>query len=185
MAKEDVERMARTLPPDVAVLSYFVRDTRPGLFLVAQRRIRYLPLSGDTSDLRRSVQQLRVALTNPHNDFYREPARRLFQTIAAPALKSLPKTVTVVMYSPDDLLSTVPLEALMDGDRFLGERYAVYRVPSLRYARSVAAVKAAPVQHGIACVDPDISGARLPFQQETGRAQQKLYGGRVTSPVGH
>jgi len=88
------------------------------------------------------------------------------------------------MYSPDDLLSTLPLEALMDGDRFLGERHAVYRVPSLRYAGSVGSVKAAPAQHGIACVDPEIPGARLPFQQETGRALEKLYGGKVVSLVG-
>lgn len=184
MAKADVEQMARTLPPDVAVMSYFVRDTHPGLFLVAQRRIRYVPLSGETAELRRSVQELRVALTNPHNDFYREPARRLFQAIAAPALKVIPRTVTVLVYSPDDLLSTLPLEALMDGEQFLGERFAVYRVPSLRYAGSVGAVRSAPVKRGIACVDPDIPGGRLPFQDETGRVLQKLYGGNVTPLMG-
>jgi CHAT domain-containing protein len=45
-------------------------------------------------------------------------------------------------------------------------------------------VKAVPVRQGIACVDPDIANARLPFQQETGRSLEKLYGRSVTSLAG-
>src|SRR3989442_4248037 len=72
----------------------------------------------------------------------------------------------------------------MDGERFLAERFAVYRMPALRYAAAMGAVRATPVRNGIACVDPDISDGRLPFQQETGRAVEKLYGKSVTSLAG-
>ena len=92
--------------------------------------------------------------------------------------------MNILVDSPDDLLSRVPLAALMDGETFLGERFAVYRVPSLRYARSVGAVKATPARGGVSCVDPDIDGGRLPFQQETGRALQSLYGKSVVALSG-
>jgi len=45
-------------------------------------------------------------------------------------------------------------------------------------------VKAPAVQNGIACVDPDVYKARLPFQRETGEALDDLYGSRMTSLVG-
>jgi len=184
LSKEHVAQLARQLPPDVAVLSFFVREKQVSLFLVTQRGIQYLPLAVDTAEYGRAVHQLRVALTNPSNDFYREPARWLFKRLLQPAVGILPPTVKILVYSPDGLLSRIPLEALMDGERFLGARYAVYRIPSLRYAATIGAVKAPPVRYGIACVDPDIADARLPFQQETGRALEKLYGKSVTSLAG-
>ena len=184
LSKEHVEKLTRQLPSDVAVLSFFVRNKQASLFLLTQRGIQHLPLTVDTAAYDRAIRQLRVALTNPHNDFYREPAQWLFRHTLDPAIRTLPKTVKILVYSPDGLLSRVPLEALMDGGRFLGERYAVYRVPSLRYATSIGALKAPPVRHGIACVDPDIPSARLPFQQETGRVLEKLYGKSVTSLAG-
>ncbi len=184
LSKEHVEEIRRRLPSDVAVLSFFIREGRASLFVISQRGVQYVPLTGDTPEYHRAVQQLRVALTNPHNDFYREPAQWLFKNILAPGIKALPKTVRILVYSPDGLLSRIPLGALMDGEKFFGDRYAVYRIPSLRYATSISAVKASPVRSGILCVDPDISGSRLPFQQEAGRAIEKLYGKSVTSLVG-
>ena len=184
LSKEHVNALARQLPADVAVLSFFVRDRQVSLFLVTRRGVQYLPLLVDTAEYNRAVEQLRIALTNPHNDFYREPAQWLFNHVLKPGVGVLPQTVKILVYSPDGLLSRIPLEALMDGERFLGERYAVYRIPSLRYASSIGAVKAPPVRRGIACVDPDIANARLPFQQETGRALEKLYGTSVTSLAG-
>jgi CHAT domain-containing protein len=184
LSKEQVARLTRRLPSDVAVLSFFVRDKQVSLFLMSQRGIQYLPLSVDTAASQRAVRQLRVALTNPYNDFYREPAQWLFKHVLDPAVRAFPQTVKILVYSPDGLFSRIPLEVLMDGERFLGERYAVYRIPSLRYATAIGAVKAPPARYGIACVDPDISNARLPFQQETGRALEKLYGQSVTSLTG-
>jgi CHAT domain-containing protein len=184
LSKEHVEEIRRRLPSDVAVLSFFIREERAALFVIGQRGVQYVPLAVDTSDYHLAVQQLRVALTNPHNDFYREPAQWLFKKILGPGVKVLPKTVRILVYSPDGLLSRIPLGTLRDGEKFLGDRYAIYRIPSLRYATSIREVKAPPVRSGILCVDPDISGSRLPFQQETGRAVEKLYGESVTSLVG-
>lgn len=184
LSKEHVEEIKRRLPSDVAVLSFFMRHERASLFLVTQQGVQHFPLPVDSPEYNRAIQQLRVALTNPDNDFYREPAQWLFKRIVEPGIKALPKTVRILVYSPDGLLSRIPLEVLMEGEKFLGDRYAVYRIPSLRYVTSISEVKAPPVQSGIVCVDPDVSGARLPFQQETGQALAKLYGKGVTSLVG-
>lgn len=184
LSKEQVEDIKRRLSPDVAVLSFFMRAERASVFLVTQNGIQHISLSLGAREYRRALQQLRVALTNPHNDFYLEPARLLFSKLLAPALTALPKTVKILVYSPDGILSRIPLAALMDGDRFVGERYAVYSVLSLRYATSIAGVKTTPVKSGIACVDPDVPNARLPFQQETGQALKKLYGEGLTFLAG-
>ena len=132
----------------------------------------------------RAAQQLRVALTNPYNDFYREPAQKLFRKGLAPVIKELPAATRIIVYSPDGILSRIPLEVLMDGERFLGERYAVYRVPSLRYVSSIAGVKAKPAQAGVSCVDPEVYNARLPFQRETAETLQELYGRKVVALSG-
>jgi CHAT domain-containing protein len=184
MSRESVQKMVAGLPADVAVLSFFVSRRSPGVFLATAKGVKYFPASVETAAYEREVHQLRVALTNPDNDFYREPAQSLYQRILAPALRTLPPTVKILVYSADGIFNRVPLEVLMDGERFLGERFAVYRVPSLRYTGVIKALKATPARHGVACVDPDIPGGRLPFQQETGRTLEKLYGGAATTLVG-
>ncbi len=184
LSPSHIDELARDLPSDTAVLSFFFNHGHVSAFVVTQTGVRHLPLLVDAEECRRTIQQLRVTLTNPHNDLYREPAQWLFQRLVGPAIQAIPKTVKTLIYSPDGILSRIPLEVLMDGEHFLAESYGIYRVPSLRYATAVRAVKAVPVRQGIACVDPDIAGARLPFQQETGQLLKQLYGNRVTVLVG-
>ncbi len=184
LTRQQVEKIRQQLPHDVGVLSFFIGDEHAGVFAISRQGLRYIPLAIDSKEYRRTIEQLRVALTNPHTDFYREPAQWLYQSVLAPSLEVLPQDVKVVVYSPDGLLSGVPLEVFMDGDHFLGERLAFYRVPSLRYATSISKAKAQPVSSGIVCVDPDIAGSRLPFQQETGHVIQALYGKQTVPLVG-
>ncbi len=184
ISKEHLETIQRQLSSDMAVLSFFVAAERASVFLITRDGLRHIPLPFDAWEYRRAIQPLRVALTNPYNDFYREPAQWLFDKLLSPVVKALPKTVKILLYSPDGILSRIPIGALMDGKRFVAERYAVYRIPSLRYLKSISKVKSAPVQTGIACVDPDVSNARLPFQHETGQTLQKLYGKKLTLLTG-
>lgn len=184
LSKEQVEDIRHQLPPDVAVLSFFVQTSQVSAFLITQQGIRYVPLSLDAAEMYRAAQLLRVTLTNPYNDFYREPAQKLFRKGLAPVIEKLPAETRIIVYSPDGILSRIPLEVLMDGERFLGERYAVYRVPSLRYVSSIAGVKAKPAQTGVSCVDPEVYNARLPFQRETAETLQELYGRKVIALSG-
>lgn len=184
LSPQHVETLRRQLPSDVGVMSFFIGYEQAGVFVMSRQALRYVPLTVDLKEYQRAIQQLRVALTNPHNDFYREPAQWLYRSVLEPGLKLLPKDVKTLVYSPDGLLSVVPLEVFMDGDRFLGERLAIYRVPSLRYATAIQDVKAPPATWAIACVDPDIAGSRLPFQQETGEVIKTLYGTQAVSLTG-
>lgn len=184
LSSNRIEDLMRRLPSNTAVLSFFFRDKQVSVFAVTQESVQHIPLAVGAEECQRVIQQLRVTLTNPSTDLYREPAQWLFQNLVKPALRTFPKTVTTVIYSPDGLLSRIPLEVFMDGEHYLGERFAVYRVPSLRYATAIRMVTAAPARHGIVCVDPDISGSRLPFQQETGQLLKRLYSDRVMALVG-
>ena len=184
LSKEQVDDIWRGLAPDVAVLSFFVRAERVSLFLMTQGGIQHIPLPLDAAEYRRAARQLRVALTNPFNDFYREPAQMLFKKALAPAIGRLPAAIRIILYSPDGIFSRIPLEVLMDEQHFLGERYAVYRVTSLRYVTAGAGVKVPPAQTGITCVDPEVYNARLPFQQETAEALQQFYGTAITTLSG-
>ncbi len=184
LSKEQVDDIWQGLSPDVAVLSFFVRAKRVSLFLMTQRGIQHIPLPVDAAEYRRAARQLRVALTNPFNDFYREPAQMLFEKALAPALERLPAATRIIVYSPDSFFTRIPLAVLMDEEEFLGERYAVYGVTSLRYFTSMEGVKDTPAQSGISCVDPEVYNARLPFQQETAEALQLFYGAAVTTLSG-
>jgi CHAT domain-containing protein len=179
VSKEEVQDLQRRLPSDMAALSFFVRSDKTAVFVLTSQGVRHIPLELDATELRRTVETLRLALTNPDNDFYREPAKALFTKLLAPALKALPTSVKIVLYSPDGIISRIPLTVLMDGDRFAGERYAFYSVSSLRYATSAATVKVSPAGIGVSCVDPQIQNARLPFQQEAGQELKKLYGEKM------
>ena len=184
LSKEQVDEIRQGLGPDVAVLSFFVRAKRVSLFLMTQSGIQHIPLPLDAAEYRRAAGQLRVALTNPLNDFYREPAQMLFEKALAPAIERLPAATRIIVYSPDSFFSRIPLAVLMDEEKFLGERYGVYGVTSLRYFTSMESVKVPPAENGISCVDPEVFNARLPFQQETAEALKLFFGDAVTTLSG-
>ena len=122
LSKVEVAQLARRLPADTAVLSFFAGGEETSAFVVTSRGIQYFPGLAKTEESRRKIQQLRVALTNPYNPFYREPAQWLYAHLVRPAARSLPPWVRIRVYSPDDLLSRIPLEVLMDGEAFLAQR---------------------------------------------------------------
>ena len=184
LSAEHIGEIQRGIPTDTALISFLFSHEEVSAFVLSKAGIRHIPLLADGEECRRMIQQLRLTLTNPHNDLYCEPAQWLFAHLLQPIVKVIPNTIKTLVYSPDGLLSRIPLEALMDGGHFVAESYEIYRVPSLRYATALHTLKARPVQYGIACVDPDISGARLPFQQETGDLLRQLYGAHVTALVG-
>jgi len=183
LSKQQIEEIQSQLTSDVAVLSYFVSGNEVSAFLMTRGRIQHIPLRLTAAEMYRTAQQLRLALTNANTDYYLEPARALFRQILAPVIKRIPAS-NIVIYSPDGILSRIPLSVLMDGNSFIGERYAFHRVPSLRYVNSVAATKAAPAQSGVSCVDPNINNARLPYQRETSATLDELYGARLTAMAG-
>ena len=184
LSEEQVNAIRDQLTPDIAVLSFYIRSGRVSVLLIMPEGTAQVPLLMSPGELRRTAQQLRLALTNPYNDFYREPAQLLFKEALAPALSKLPETTRIILYSADGILSRVPLSVLMDGEKFLGESYSFFNVPSLRYVSSVQALKKRPARSGVSCVDPDVQDGRLPFQRATAETLQELYGDGVTGLAG-
>jgi CHAT domain-containing protein len=69
----------------------------------------------------------------------------------------------------------------MDGEHFVGEKFAVYQVPSLRFLATPMKQDKKAELNGVACVDPHVADARLPAQRDTGTVLQKLYGDKVVT----
>lgn len=74
----------------------------------------------------------RAQLQDPDGEGWREPARSLYDAIVAPFAADLDRErVDTLVFVPDGALRTIPMAALHDGTRFLGERYALAITPSL------------------------------------------------------
>lgn len=84
LSKQDVENIQRRLSPDIAALSFFVRSNGASVFVISGQGIRHIPLQFERAEYLHSIEQMRVALTNPYNDFYREPAKALLRSYSRP-----------------------------------------------------------------------------------------------------
>jgi len=180
----DLRAIQAELPADTAVLAMYVSYTQVGGFVLTNEGLHYVPTTLSWTEYRNAINQLRVALSNPYNDFYVEPAQLLYQKLIKPMTARLTKEVKRVIYSPDDWLSLIPLGVMHDGRKYLVERYAITRVPSLRYFVPERHFKPLRLEIGITCVDPDIEGYRLPFLKDTTKVLKSLYKEHVKQLVG-
>jgi filamentous hemagglutinin family protein len=79
-----------------------------------------------------TAARFRDALQDPGRDRWREDARSLYDALLAPYASDLEREgVDTLVFVPDGPLRTIPMAALHDGTRFLGERYALAVTPSL------------------------------------------------------
>lgn len=184
MTATDIRVLQARLPASVVVLSAYVTRGGVRLFLLTAKGVEYLDTGLSYAAHRRLAEALFNTLRNPYMDFYLEHARALYDKLLAPAIAKLDPAIKVIVYSPDGLLSRIPLAALHDGKRFVAERYAVLRVPSLRFLKPDQVLSPLHFAAGVSCVDPAIAGARLPFQQATGKALEDDFGERLQSLSG-
>ena len=88
-----------------------------------------------------AVRRLRIGLEHPSTgDQYRQPAQALYGWLlaeAAPWLAS--QGVNTLVFVPSGPLRTVPLAVLLDGDKFLIERYAIATTPAISLIPTLAA----------------------------------------------
>jgi len=184
LSAERLRVIQNSLPANVAVISFFVQYKGSAVFVVTRDGVRHIPVNLTGCECMKSAQQLRLALSNPNTDFYREPAQYLHKMLLGSALKTLPPAVNTIIYSPDGPLARVPLAALMDGEHFIGEKYAVHTIPSLRFMDSTLKQDRTREINGLACVDPEIVNGRFPAQKETGEYLEKTFSGRVINLSG-
>jgi CHAT domain-containing protein len=172
--KEQFDNLRRSLSPDTAILSFFLGHEKSAVFVVTAHGITHVSLAKPAKEYRRAIEELRVALTNPYNDFYREPAQFLYREILAPAVRVLPSNVKVIVYSPDGPLWSIPLASLMNGESFVSDRFAFYEVRSLRSIESFRPIGEAPTGV-VACVNPKMSEVELPSEAGTTLVLEKSY----------
>ena len=163
------------LPNHLAILAFFSGTHQAGVFVLTQDQLHWIAFADAPAAYQRAIRQLQLALSNADTDYYLEPARYLQRQLLAPVLALLPTQITTIVSSPDKFFNQLPLGALLDERGYLAQQYAFIRIPSLRYAQNPATLERAAVFSGISCTDPNIEGARLPFQADTAKRLTQLF----------
>lgn len=182
MSSEQLKKIQHGIDKDTAIISLYINKEKLFVFLLTNSSLQLIATEFETAQGIRLIKRLQATLTNPYFDFYKRPAEELYSQLFKPIKKHLKKGVKLLIYSPDNLFSSIPLGVLSSGKGFLNQFYSITRVPSLRYA-GINKKQKNPVQ-GISCVDPEINGARLPFQQQTGKKLEQLFSGSLKSLKG-
>lgn len=127
--------VARRLTPEQALVEYLVSDSASLAFVVVTDTFLVLDLGANGRDLARLTEFTRGTLEgggSPRTDsLWRGPLRRLHRYLIAPVEETglLVRKSRLVLV-PHAELHYLPFAALMDGDRFLIERYDVEVTPS-------------------------------------------------------
>ena len=172
---DDINNVQKQLPKDTAILSYYISKDLSGLFILERDKKQFIKLNGISKDYSNLARELRATLINPYTDFYLESSTKLYYDLFAEAQKQMSPSVKNLIVITDAVLNNIPFSPLYDGKSFLIEKYSIHRIPSLRFIKSFTQMSNKSLSSGVACVDPEVRGARLPFQAETGDYMKKLY----------
>ena len=118
------------------IIYIVVRDEQLELILVPPEGP---PIKKSLPEARKDVilpvlKEFRLGITNPRQrgtTAYQKPARQLYQWMIAPLEQDLKRlNLKILLFSLDSGLRSIPIAALMDGDRFLIEKYSFSLIPS-------------------------------------------------------
>ena len=91
-------------------------------------------------ELTATIRRLRIGLEQPSaGDAYRQPAQAIYKWLlgeAAPWLDS--QHINTLVFVPSGPLRTIPLGALLDGNTFVIEKYAIATTPAVTLIPSIA-----------------------------------------------
>ena len=120
----ELSRLAARLGPDAALAVYLVTDTHVRLLVSTRRGDAELRIPVDGRALRRDVGALLEAVRDRRD--VRQASHVLYTTLAKPVddLARRAGAERLVLWL-DGALRYLPFAALHDGDRWLGERYAI------------------------------------------------------------
>ena len=122
---DDVQ--SAVLRPNEALLQYFAGAQSGTLWIITPTafHVRRLPARGE---IETAVRAYLDTLGRPDGDF--KTGATQLGAMLLPDLSGVLSTVSRLIVVPHGILNYVPFEALLDGDRFLIERYAVSYAPS-------------------------------------------------------
>jgi CHAT domain-containing protein/uncharacterized protein HemY len=115
-----------------AVIYIIPLPDRTELLVGIGRKLQRVTCPVGTERLTAEVRNFRSGLQKRTTNEYRSPARQLDQWLIAPLRPHLDAAgIQTLVFVPDGALRTIPMAALLDGERFLIEEYAVAVSPGL------------------------------------------------------
>lgn len=119
---------------DSTAIVYLVplKDRLEILVSLENGHIEWASVDVDAKTLRATVTEFRQSLTDLIRESYDEPAQKLYGWIIEPIAKKLrDHHIKTLVFVPDGALRTVPMAALMNGEKHLIEEFAVAITPGL------------------------------------------------------
>lgn len=177
LTESDIEHVQHQLDDKTVVISYFVSNETVYASKVTASKLEFYNLELSPAVLKGNIKTIQLSMLNPDNDYYKEPSQYLYNRLIKPLnLQNGDKIILI----PDGELSVIPLGILHDGTTFLEQKFTVKRYPSLRFFEPSEEQAIHTVTYGIACIDPNLEGYRLPPQAETGHFLKGLYKQNLT-----
>jgi CHAT domain-containing protein len=122
-AMGEAQSLLKELGDDVALVQYYVTDTRVGMLLTTSGIQLARSSEIELRELNRLINELRRSLQNPKSDPV-PIAQRLYKILVSPISKDLEVTkVRTVMLSLDGPLRYLPFAALHDGKQYLVQHW--------------------------------------------------------------
>ncbi|MBD1868515.1 CHAT domain-containing protein [Cyanobacteria bacterium FACHB-471] len=117
-----------------ALLSTVILDDQTAIILTlpdGRQQYEWIPLA--RSAITTAVNDYRLGLETAFRRYNLEPAQRLYEQLIRPFEATLATAqVETLVFVQDDILRSVPMAALHDGEKFLIQRYAIAYTPSLQ-----------------------------------------------------
>jgi CHAT domain-containing protein len=173
----DLASIQAALAPDTTLVSYYVLEESVAAFVVSHEALSVVELPGTAEAYRQAAEDFRTLgianLANPHPVSLVE----LYQGLITPILPYLNTTRLGII--AHQWLHYIPYAALSDGERYLGERFTVYDLPSVSMLQFLEAGAgesgASPVVFGNPATDnPEL--ASLKFAADEAESVAELLG---------
>ncbi len=117
-------------PTAVIVYPLILRDRLELLVTMPKGLLRY-PVQVSADVITQEVQELRKKLEDQRTWEFLPHAQQLYEWLIRPFEKDLPVSTDTLVFVPDGPLLTIPMAALVDGEQFLIQKYAVAITPGL------------------------------------------------------
>jgi CHAT domain-containing protein len=171
--------------PGAAVVYPILLPDRTEVLIESHGILRRFSTAVSRGELTAAVRRFRIAIERPNTgDQYRQPAGALYRWLladAAPWLAS--QKINTLVFVPTGPLRTIPLSALLDGNQFLIERYAVATTPAITLIPTLATPSSNRVL--IAGLTKSVQGfAGLPGVNDEMRTIEAIYPGQALKDEG-
>jgi CHAT domain-containing protein len=168
------------LAPRTAALYPIILNDRVELLLTLPDGMKRFTTRVDAARLTSEIRAFRTRLERRTTHQYYPHARQLYDWLIRPIAAELEKyQVETLVIVPDGALSTIPLAALHDGERFLVARYALATTPGLTLTdpRPIEGGRAQVLLNGL--TDSVQGFPPLPHVAEELQGIHAIYGGTV------